>query len=113
MCYGRWERDFPLPLFKHKGEIMKQTKVTSDIYFASALIAMGATLENVDRTDLRHMEFTLSLEYPDTPLEQAKLLDWNSFDDLEKEWLNKIGVMGALYLMSEAIKRMKSVVHSK
>lgn len=87
-----------------------ETKETTDIYFASALIAMGAKLENVDRTDLRHMVFTLSLETPDTPLAQAYS---QSFDNLEKDWLNRVGTMGAMYNMAEAIKRMKSVVHSK
>lgn len=80
-----------------------ETKETTDIYFASALIAMGAKLENVDRTDLRHMVFTLSLS------EVAE----NNFNELEKDWLNRTGVMGAMYNMAEAIKRMKSVVHSK
>jgi len=89
---------------------MKSTKVTTDIYFASALIAMGATLENVDRTDLRHMEFSLSMDN----LESLHGEDEASYlDVLERHWLNKQGTMGALYNMAEAIKRMKSVVHSK
>lgn len=86
------------------------TKETTDIYFASALIAMGAKLESVDRADLRHMVFTLSLDDPETPLAQAYS---QNFDALERDWLNRSGTMGAMYNMAEAIKRMKSVVHSK
>jgi len=99
---------------------MKSTKKTTDIYFASALIAMGATLENVDRTDLRHMEFELSFPLDNEPIVRDVLgvapegaTFPTTLDELEKNWLNKKGTMGALYNMAEAIKRMKSVVHSK
>ena len=36
------------------------TKETTDIYFTAAMLALGAKLENVDRSDPRHMVFKIS-----------------------------------------------------
>lgn len=85
------------------------TKKTTDIYFASALSALGATLKDVDRADPRHMVFefaprTLSGDLPPAPSQ--------NLDYIEREWANGILVVNAVQY-AEALKRMKSIVHSK
>jgi hypothetical protein len=71
---------------------------TSDIYYAAALLALGAKLEETDRTDPRHMQFYFSSETIDLEI-------------LEVKWANRELVVNA-FDYSEAIKRMKSLVHS-
>ncbi len=100
------------------------TKSTTDIYFAAALLSLGAKLEKTDRTDPRHMEFHFSS--PLTPAhtlsldgtgEMAQALSLKSapalnLDALETEWVNKSLTINA-FEFAEAIKRMKSIVHSR
>ena len=38
---------------------MKNKLITSDIYLAAALLSLGARLDGVDRSDPRHMKFTV------------------------------------------------------
>jgi hypothetical protein len=91
-------------------------KTTTDIYFAAAMLSLGAKLDKVDRTDQRHMVFHLSSPMKDVPpaltgtpgTVTAPALD---LDALELDWANG-KVPGNLFDMAEAIKRMKSVVHS-
>ena len=101
------------------------TKITTDIYFAAALLALGAKLEKTDKTDPRHMEFHFSspmrpaplaltggVDQPFTanlPLTQIPVLN---LEGLESEWVNKSLTINA-FEFAEAIKRMKSVVHSR
>lgn len=101
------------------------TKITTDIYFAAALLALGAKLDKTDKTDPRHMEFHFSS--PQTPQFESKILenalsrtatsaqvmkDTMDLDGLETEWVNKSMKINA-FEFAEAIKRMKSVVHSR
>lgn len=92
---------------------------TTDIYLAAALMSLGAKLDNVDREDPRHMEFQMMLEpvkfespvltnavnAPD-PEKALTLLEY------EKCWMNGELMVNAVKF-AEAIKRMKSVVHSR
>lgn len=88
-----------------------KTKITSDIYFAALLLSVGAKLDKVDRTDPRHMEFYFTppvpTSPPGTPLPPAMDLD-----DLENQWINNTH-RGLSFDYAEAIKRMKSVIHSR
>ncbi len=91
------------------------TKVTTDIYLAAAFLALGAKLEKTDRTDPRHMEFHFSspvvvhLENSVPLSDGTPKLDLNK---LETDWVNKSLVINA-FEFAEAIKRMKSIVHSR
>jgi hypothetical protein len=94
-------------------------KTTTDIYFAAAMLSLGAKLEKVDRTDPRHMVFHLSS--PEVKVNPATdksfatvvmpLQPALDLDALELDWANG-KVPGNLFDMAESIKRMKSVVHS-
>ena len=98
-------------------------KVTSDIYFASALIAMGAKLVHVDRQDPRHMKFefeskdtitynanilNVMANVGDTPVKAGYELD---LDKIETDWANG-DVQGNFTKFADALKQMKSVVHT-
>lgn len=86
-----------------------KTKKTSDIYFASALSALGAKLESIDKTDPRHMVFEFSSpESSSDAIPKFAVLD---LDYIERGWLNKVLPVNAPEY-AEAIKRMKSIVHS-
>lgn len=92
---------------------------TTDIYLAAALMSLGAKLENVDREDPRHMEFQMVMEMPkfESPVltnavtapDPAKSL---TLTEYEKCWMNGELMVNAVQF-AEAIKRMKSVVHSR
>lgn len=90
------------------------TKRTTDIYFASALSALGATLESVDKTDVKHMVFEFSLVKPDPVQEplMAAITTGKDLDVWENQWANKSLFVNAVDY-AEAIKRLKSVVHTK
>lgn len=99
-------------------------KTTSDIYLAAAFLASGAKLEKTDRTDPRHMEFTFSapvtaslkIAPTSTPVEtKTAVISVENVVDMEAietQWVNK-QLKGNLFEFAEAIKRMKSVVHSR
>ena len=90
--------------------MIEKLKKTSDIYFASALLALGAKLENTNKDDPRHMEF----EFSSTSTIQTGVLSnltQLDLDDLESQWVNRTLTCNA-FDFSEAIKRMKSIVHS-
>lgn len=106
-------------------------KTTSDIYLAAAFLASGAKLEKTDRTDPRHMEFTFSangsynlvgvktasdsanISAPVPPASGAIVLTQPlDLEAIETQWVNK-QLKGNLFEFAEAIKRMKSVVHSR
>lgn len=98
------------------------TKITTDIYFAAALLALGAKLDKTNKEDPRHMEFcfsapaTAGMKITSTPETQtASIISVENalnLDALETEWVNKTMKINA-YDFAEAIKRMKSVVHSR
>ena len=80
---------------------------TSDVYLASACLALGYKLETVDRRDPRHMQFEFSsqIQTGGTSMELLKL------DEVEVKWANRSLIVNA-FDFAEAIKRMKSVIHS-
>ncbi len=98
------------------------TKITTDIYFAAALLALGAKLEKTDKSDPRHMEFhfsskdsTTGVVNPISPNAGSAVITTVAaldLDRLETEWVNKSLKINA-FEFAEAIKRMKSVVHSR
>jgi len=91
------------------------TKRTKDIYFASALSAIGAELVGVDKTDPRHMEFEFSSEKLfDSPILRDAVKDGivYTLDDYEIRWANGVFPINAV-AYADAIKRMKSIVHSR
>lgn len=96
------------------------TKITTDIYFAAALLALGAKLDKTDKADPRHMEFHFSA--PSAPVMNINsgtgvgptlsVVNALDLEALETEWVNKSMKINA-FEFAEAIKRMKSVVHSR
>lgn len=91
-----------------------KTKITSDIYFAALLLAVGAKLEKTDKTDPRHMEFYFT---PPAASSVAGVFDpvvvpAVDLDELETQWINNTYTVKA-FDYAEAIKRMKSVIHSR
>lgn len=85
-------------------------KPTKDIYFAAALLALGAEYDSVDKTDSRHMEFYFIPRSSNSDVIPS--FPAQDLDAIETQWVNKTLVVNAVEY-SEAIKRMKSVVHSK
>jgi hypothetical protein len=76
---------------------------TSDVYLASALLALGFALRGVDRADPRHMVFEFAIpEGVYVPLD---------FNDVQTQWANETLVINARKF-SSAIKGMKSLIHS-
>lgn len=93
------------------------TKITTDIYFAAALLALGAKLDKTDKADPRHMEFHFSSPLKAVPpaltgTPGTMVADALDLESLETEWVNKSMKINA-FEFAEAIKRMKSVVHSR
>lgn len=81
---------------------------TSDVYLAAACLALGYKLETVDRHDPRHMNFEFSAEVKTGALGELSRKD---LDAVETEWANRTLFVNA-FDFSEAIKRMKSIIHS-
>lgn len=92
---------------------------TSDVYLAAALLSLGYTLDRVNRADPRHMEFYF-LDKKRMPLQEGRLIDdagnkvlsENFIEDVELMWVHKSLRVNA-FDYSEAIKRMKSIIHSQ
>lgn len=98
---------------------------TTDIYLAAALMSLGAKLEDVNRDDPRHMEFKMEIEPPkfeskvlidavssNAAVQTVQISTSPSLTDYEKSWMNGELMVNAVKF-AEAIKRMKSVVHSR
>lgn len=101
---------------------MKTKIVTTDIYLASALLALGARIESNDRSDPRHIKFTIipnepSVEFQSENLMGAVTTQISSgklpidLEYYEKEWVNGTLMINAI-AFKNAIQQMKSVVHS-
>lgn len=85
---------------------------TSDVYLSAALLALGYKLESVDRKDPRHMVF----EFVDVVDRSKwsniqKAINTSNINDVEREWANR-NLMVNAFDFAEAIKRMKSLIHS-
>lgn len=97
---------------------MKNKTTTPDIYFASAMLALGAKMDSVDKSDPRHMQFTLIMptyEFSSPILQGATssaIAVSMDFDYFEKEWANKTLLINAIDF-KDAIQRMKSIIHTK
>ena len=94
---------------------MKNSIKTTDIYLCAALLALGAKLEGVDKSDPRHMQFTVISNVPkfESPIlaDAVKDLAVLDLDYYENEWANGTLMINATYF-KDAIQRMKSVIHS-
>jgi hypothetical protein len=88
-------------------------KKTSALKFAAALLSLGAVLENVDKTDPKHMIFTFGPKKVESTLPENvnKAIDDVSLDVWEKAWANETLMVNAVHY-AEAFDRLKSIVHS-
>lgn len=83
-------------------------KSTKDIYLSALFLALGAEYEGADRTDPKHIEFYFLPRKSQMDIDGMVTQD---LDTVERLWVNKeINVNAVTY--SEAIKRMKSLVHT-
>lgn len=96
---------------------MKTKTQTTDIYLASALIALGNKLEDVDKSDPRHMKFTI-IQQGNYTFTSSTLPDGgtvsvstNGLEYFENQWANGTLVINAV-AFKNAIQQMKSVIHS-
>ena len=88
-------------------------KPTKDIYLAAAFLAVGAEYDSVDKTDERHMEFYFTPRKVGEHIALSGLeIVTQDLDFIEAQWVNKLLMVNAVEY-ADAIKRMKSVVHSK
>lgn len=97
-------------------------KTTTDIYLAAAFLSLGAKLDKTDKSDPRHMVFQFSSPMRpappaltgvsgntvNLPFTQIPTMD---LDALENQWVNRSLTVNA-FEFAEALKRMKSLVHS-
>lgn len=96
---------------------MKNIITTSDIYFTAALIALGAKLDSVDKSDPRHMQFTVvrqGYEFQSDNLPEGSAVASMQIDleEYEKQWVNGTLIINAV-AYKNSIQQMKSVIHSK
>lgn len=105
----------------------KKVKTTSSIYMTAAFLALGAKLEDIDKTDPKHMVFSLSddsglfsppITYVTTlstePSEYKTTggsISEHNLDVWEKSWANGTLMVNAVKFM-EAIQRLKSIIHA-
>ena len=109
----------------------KKFKDTTSIYMTAAFMALGANLEDIDKTDPKHMIFSLSdgsinpNPTPATTTAVASSTDIKGYgytlvdaaisehnlDVWEKAWANGTLMVNAIKYM-EAIQRLKSIIHS-
>lgn len=97
---------------------MKTKTQTTDIYLASALIALGNKLEDVDKTDPRHMKFTIirpvnGYVFTSTSIPGGGTVSMETvgIEYYENLWANGTLTINAV-AFKNAIQQMKSVIHS-
>jgi hypothetical protein len=97
--------------------IMKNKIETTDVYLTAALLTLGAKLEGTDKSDPRHMKFTIvpnepSFQSENIPAYPAGAKMPIDLEFYENQWANGVLVLNAVQF-KDAIQRMKSVIHSK
>lgn len=71
--------------------------ITKDLYLAACFICYGHSLEDVDKSDPRHMKFVFTGE---------------GLKSLETKWISRdLSVPAADF--ADAIRKMKSLIHSE
>lgn len=93
--------------------MQKKIYKTKNIYLAAILLALGAKLENTDRSDPRHQEFEFSSEtgIEETANKQIVAKSGVDFECIEKDYANKELMINA-WDFQESIQRMKALIHS-
>ena len=86
-------------------------KITSDVYLASTYLALGYKLQEVDRKDPRHMKFIFVGKSDGNLGVIQEATTQENLDNIETQWANRSLMVNA-FDQAEAIKRMKSVIHS-
>lgn len=81
---------------------------TSDVYLSAALLSLGYTLDRINRADPHHMIFEFSAIAKTGALDE---LSQAGMKEVELQWANKLLQVNA-FEFAEAIKRMKSIIHS-
>lgn len=76
---------------------------TSKMYFAAALMSLGARKVGVDRVDPKHMKFILSYSLPFSDEDE-----W--FEQREDEWNTRTLQVNA-QMFVDAIQELKAEVH--
>lgn len=97
---------------------MKDKIETTDIYLSAALLALGARLDSVDKTDPRHMKFTIISNVPKFSSDAlSKAFENGSLPIIDLEYYEREWVNGSLMINAvrykNAIQQMKSSVHSR
>ena len=73
---------------------------TTDIYFAAALMAIGATLSRTDKSDFRHMRFCIQIPQTLNP------------EEVQAQWVNCTLMVNAA-TFRDSLQRLKAVIHSE
>ena len=84
----------------------------SDMYLAATLLAYGATLENIDRTNPNRQVFTFSGEIAEIWVlsgHSILRIENPDFDVLEKHFLGSTLVFPPRFI--DDIKKVKSAIH--
>ena len=84
---------------------------TSDVYLSAALLALNFKLEKVDRTDPRHMQFHFVGNEGGNLGSLGTEVSKQNLSTIENQWANRSLQVNA-FDFAEAIKRMKSIIHS-
>lgn len=98
---------------------MTAQTITSDIYFAAALLSFGGEVVSTDRTDVSHIKFTVSLKassikfssenLPEPPVDEE--YDASIMETCKKLWANgKLLVNAVDY--KNALQRIRTLIHS-
>lgn len=97
---------------------MKKKYNTRDVYLAATLLALGAKLDTIDRTDPKHQVFHFSSEEDNIEADAEaksgqilKLTRGVDFECVERDYTNG-ELMINVVKFKEAIQRMKSLIHS-
>lgn len=95
---------------------MKTKTTTSDIYFAASLLSLGAQIENVDRTDSRHMKFTITFEPTIYKFKSPDLPELTTSGPMGIEYYENLWDTGSLFVnavrFKHAFQKMQSLIHS-